>query len=72
MARHGWRDKLRVMAGSTLELQVKGQRLVVRGYMARSHPRGCHFTRYRMAASCPLRDAGSSSSGWAPRDFVGS
>jgi Ca2+-binding RTX toxin-like protein len=46
-------------SGSTLELQVKGKRLVVQGHMARSHPRGCHFTRYRMAASCPLRDVGS-------------
>jgi Ca2+-binding RTX toxin-like protein len=46
-------------SGSTLELQVKGQRLAVSGYMAHSHPRGCHFTRYRMAASCPLRDVGS-------------
>jgi RTX calcium-binding nonapeptide repeat (4 copies) len=48
-------------SGSTLELEVKGQgkRLVVRGYMARTHPRGCHFTRYRMAASCPLRNVGS-------------
>jgi Ca2+-binding RTX toxin-like protein len=46
-------------SGSTLELQVKGQRLVVKGYMARSHPRGCHFTRHRMAASCPLRHVGS-------------
>lgn len=46
-------------SGSSLELQVKGKRLVVRGLMARSHPRGCHFTRYRMAASCRLRDVGS-------------
>ena len=46
-------------SGSTLELQVKGKRLVVEGLMARAHPRGCHFTRYRMAASCPLRNVGS-------------
>jgi Ca2+-binding RTX toxin-like protein len=46
-------------SGSTLELQVNGKRLVVKGYMARTHPRGCHFTRRRMAASCPLRDIGS-------------
>ncbi len=46
-------------SGSTLELQVRGKRLVVEGYMSRSHPRGCHFTRYRMAASCPLRNVGS-------------
>jgi hypothetical protein len=46
-------------SGSTLELHVKGKRLVVEGLMARAHPRGCHFTRYRMAASCPLRDVGS-------------
>jgi Ca2+-binding RTX toxin-like protein len=48
-------------SGSTLELEVKGhgKRLVVHGYMARTHPRGCHFTRHRMAASCPLRNVGS-------------
>ena len=31
---------------------------MVHGYMARTHPRGCHFTRYRMAASCPLGNVG--------------
>jgi hypothetical protein len=46
-------------SGSTLELQVKGRRLLVEGYMARTRPRGCHFTRYRIAASCPLGNIGS-------------
>ncbi len=45
--------------GSTLELQVVNRSLVVSGYMARSHPRGCHFTSYRLAASCPLRGVGA-------------
>jgi hypothetical protein len=46
-------------SGSSLELRVIGKRLAVEGHMSRSHPRGCHFTRFRMAASCPLRDVGS-------------
>ncbi len=46
-------------SGSHLQLQVRGNRMVVEGHLARSHPRGCHFTRYRLAASCPLRGVGS-------------
>lgn len=44
-------------SGSHIELSVRGDRLHVRGLMARQRPRGCHFTRGRMAAVCPLHGA---------------
>jgi hypothetical protein len=46
-------------SGSSLELRVDGRHLVVEGLMTHAAPRGCHFTRGRIAASCPLRDVGS-------------
>lgn len=41
-------------SGTTLTLSTKGGRLVVKGRMARSKPRGCRFTRGRNAAVCRL------------------
>jgi hemolysin type calcium-binding protein len=41
-------------SGSHLKLRMKGSRLVVKGLMARTHPRGCHFKRFRMVAICRL------------------
>jgi hemolysin type calcium-binding protein len=46
-------------AGSNLKLRVDGDRLVVRGLMARARPKGCHFKRYRLVAVCRLDGAGS-------------
>lgn len=46
-------------SGSHLLLTVSGKRIVVDGYMARSRPAGCHFTKGRNGAVCPL--AGNSS-----------
>ncbi|HYP55420.1 MAG TPA: hypothetical protein VEQ41_03845, partial [Solirubrobacterales bacterium] len=40
--------------GSNLKLSVRGERLVVRGLMARAQPAGCHFRRYRLKAVCRL------------------
>jgi RTX calcium-binding nonapeptide repeat (4 copies) len=40
--------------GSTLTLGVRGDRLVVRGRMARAQPTGCRFKRHRMVAVCRL------------------
>jgi hypothetical protein len=46
-------------SGSHLRLFVRGPRLVVRGYMTHSAPRGCRFKRGRMIAVCRLSRAGS-------------
>lgn len=46
-------------SGSHLRLNVHHGRLVVRGWMARQHPRGCRFKRYRLVAVCRLAGAGS-------------
>jgi hypothetical protein len=41
-------------AGSTLRLDVRAGRLVVRGHMARTRPRGCRLRRHRTLAVCRL------------------
>jgi len=42
--------------GSTLRLHPRGHnKLVVKGNMARHHPRGCHFTRGHRRAVCSTR-----------------
>jgi RTX calcium-binding nonapeptide repeat (4 copies) len=46
-------------SGSHLKLSVDGDRIVVKGIMARVHPTGCHLKRSRMKAICPLRGASS-------------
>jgi hypothetical protein len=46
-------------SGTHLKLHVRGDRLVVRGLMARTNPAGCRFKRYRMVAVCRLTDVGS-------------
>ncbi|HEY5815581.1 MAG TPA: calcium-binding protein [Solirubrobacterales bacterium] len=45
-------------SGSHLRLSVEGSRLVVRGWMARTHPTGCRFERFRLVAVCRLSSAG--------------
>lgn len=45
-------------SGSHLRLNVEGSRLVVRGLMARAHPAGCRFKRFRLIAVCSLRGVG--------------
>src|SRR5436305_15161484 len=46
--------------GSTLRLHPRGHnKLVVKGNMARHHPRGCHFTRGHRKAVCSLRGVGA-------------
>lgn len=40
--------------GSTLKLSKHGGHLVVRGWMAKARPTGCHFRRYRLLAVCDL------------------
>ena len=45
-------------SGSTLYLKTAHKGLVVRGYMARSRPRGCRWVRYRMKVRCPFRHRG--------------
>lgn len=58
-------------SGSHLRLSVNGGHLVVEGWMARTTPRGCHFTRYRMIAVCSLRRAGAIEVRMGPSgDFV--
>ncbi|MEX2448859.1 MAG: hypothetical protein WD404_08995 [Solirubrobacterales bacterium] len=58
-------------SGSHLRLTVKGQRLVVRGLMARTRPTGCRFARFRLRAVCPLRRVGSIEVQMGPSgDFV--
>jgi len=41
-------------SGSHLKIGVRGQRLVVKGLMARARPTGCRFTKGRVAAACRL------------------
>lgn len=41
-------------SGSTLTLSTKSGRLLIKGRVARSKPRGCRFTRGRNAAVCRL------------------
>lgn len=45
-------------SGSHLKLTVEGERIVVKGLMAHTHPTGCRLKR-RMKAVCPLRGASS-------------
>jgi hypothetical protein len=46
-------------SGSHLTLSLRGDSVVVDGYMARSTPTGCRFERYRRVAVCPLAGVGS-------------
>jgi RTX calcium-binding nonapeptide repeat (4 copies) len=46
-------------SGTNLKLSIRGDRLVVRGLMARARPTGCHFKRYRLVAVCRLDGVGS-------------
>jgi RTX calcium-binding nonapeptide repeat (4 copies) len=45
--------------GSTLRLHPRGNKIIVKGNMARRHPRGCHFTRRHRVAVCPTRNVGA-------------
>ena len=40
-------------SGSHLKLTVKGNRILVNGYMAGAQPTGCRFREARTAATCP-------------------
>ena len=42
-------------SGSTLTLSMRGDKLVVKGNMARHRPRGCRFTRGHLRAVCRTR-----------------
>jgi RTX calcium-binding nonapeptide repeat (4 copies) len=58
-------------SGSTLKLSVHGPRLVAKGLMARAHPSGCRFKRFRMIAVCRLSGAGAIEVDMGPSgDFV--
>jgi RTX calcium-binding nonapeptide repeat (4 copies) len=58
-------------SGSHLELSMRGNRIVVRGLMARAKPTGCRFTRHRRVAVCPLRGVSSVAVDMGPSgDFV--
>lgn len=46
-------------SGSHLKISAGPHRLVVHGWMARSKPRGCRYTRPRLVAVCRLSGAGS-------------
>jgi hemolysin type calcium-binding protein len=46
-------------SGSHLKLTVRGQGVVVKGYMASRHPPGCRVKRRRMVAVCSLRGVSS-------------
>ena len=46
-------------SGSHLTLKTKNGRLIVKGYQARAHPKGCRVVRDRMVAVCSLRLASS-------------
>ncbi|HEX7058556.1 MAG TPA: calcium-binding protein [Solirubrobacterales bacterium] len=46
-------------SGSHLRLTVSGESIVVDGYMASRHPDGCHFSRRRLVAVCPLAGVSS-------------
>lgn len=43
--------------GSTLTLSPKGNKIIVKGRMARHRQIGCHFKRGRLLAVCPIRNA---------------
>lgn len=45
--------------GTHLKLSVRGDRMLVHGWMAHAQPRGCHFAGRRSLAVCPLANAGS-------------
>ncbi len=45
--------------GTHLKLSTRGGHLLVRGWMARAQPTGCHFKRSRSLAVCNLAGAGS-------------
>jgi Ca2+-binding RTX toxin-like protein len=44
-------------SGSHLTLSTKGEKIVVEGFQAAAHPRGCWLAPDRMRSVCPLRDA---------------
>lgn len=44
-------------SGSHLTLSTEGQRIVVRGHMARQHPSGCRLSGNRQRAVCSVRRA---------------
>jgi len=58
-------------SGSHLRLTANDANIVVEGWMPDAHPKGCRFTRPRMAAVCPLDDVSSIEVSMGPSgDFV--
>lgn len=58
-------------SGSHLQVSTSGSNIVVDGIMAKAQPQGCHFTRGRHAAVCPLGDANAIEIDMGPNgDFV--
>ena len=58
-------------SGSTLTLSTKGQRIVVKGNMARQRPQGCHFTKGHVRAVCNAARASAIEINMGPSgDFV--
>ena len=58
-------------SGATLTLSTKGDRIVVKGNMARQKPHGCRFTRGHRVAVCSTRRASSIEIQMGPSgDFV--
>jgi hypothetical protein len=54
-------------SGSHLKLNVRGNTLVVDGYMSRTRPTGCRFTRVRLRAACRLADITAIKVGMGPK-----
>ncbi len=58
-------------SGSHLKLSMSGSTVVVDGIMAHAQPTGCHFTRGRRAAVCPVGGANGIEINMGPNgDFV--
>jgi hypothetical protein len=58
-------------SGSHLTLTTNGKRIVVRGRMAHTHPRGCRFKRARLVAVCRVAGADAIELDMGPSgDFV--
>ncbi|HEV7515777.1 MAG TPA: calcium-binding protein [Thermoanaerobaculia bacterium] len=58
-------------SGSHLTLTTNGKRIVVKGRMAHTHPRGCRFTRARLVAVCRVAGADAIELDMGPSgDFV--
>jgi RTX calcium-binding nonapeptide repeat (4 copies) len=58
-------------SGSHLKVSTSGSSIVVDGIMTKAQPRGCHFTRGRHLAICPIADVDAIELDMGPSgDFV--